>query len=91
MTPGHSGAILNVPEFSSCADGELFDMKITFKEPQDLTVDGLVVVVADGSTLSAAAEALDTATAGAVRKGFGSQPLFWKKQQVLGLAGTLRR
>ena len=85
MTPGHSGAILNVPEFSSCADGELFDMKITFKEPQDLTVDGLVVVVADGRTLSAAAEALDTATAGAVRKALAASRFSGKSSEYLDL------
>lgn len=60
-------------------------MKIAFKEPQDLTVDGLVVVVADGNMLSPAAEALDTATKGAVRKALDASRFTGKSQKHLDL------
>ncbi len=60
-------------------------MKIAFKDPQDLTVDGMVVCVADGNMLSSAAQALDTATAGAVRKALDASRFTGKSGKHLNL------
>ncbi len=60
-------------------------MKISFLEPQEYAADAIAVVVADGNALSPAAEALEKASGGAVRKALASSRFAGKSREYLDL------
>ena len=63
-------------------------MKITFQEPQNAQADALVVVVADGNTLSAAAEQADSGSSGAVARALEASRFNGKDSEKLDLLGV---